>query len=198
MSGHDGTSGWFTDAVTLTPAEPERGDLAFTATTQPCPWPKAYGGDLVAPEHLVEPLVRSHLYIRAQQLLCGNLTERSFFTGKEVPSGFAATVLGFLGARALSFLAGGAGRVFFIFKAVEAWVRTLIDDSGRMVRDVLGLGIAPAPSLAISVDVPLNCRVAPEPLGIGNSGRPSRQIWHLSPDFCQNAETAAFKFYFKF
>ena len=38
----------FTDAVTLKPAEPERFDAAFTAVTQPCPWPKAYGGDLVA------------------------------------------------------------------------------------------------------------------------------------------------------
>ncbi|MFG2074715.1 acyl-CoA thioesterase [Nonomuraea maritima] len=42
------TSEVFTAAVTLTPAEPEHFDLAFTATTQPCPWPKAYGGDLVA------------------------------------------------------------------------------------------------------------------------------------------------------
>ena len=42
------TSEIFTDAVTLSPAEPEHFDLAFTATTQPCPWPKAYGGDLVA------------------------------------------------------------------------------------------------------------------------------------------------------
>ncbi|SDM57011.1 acyl-CoA thioesterase [Allokutzneria albata] len=42
------TSAIFTAAVTLTPAEPEHFDLAFTATTQPCPWPKAYGGDLVA------------------------------------------------------------------------------------------------------------------------------------------------------
>ncbi|MGX1908120.1 acyl-CoA thioesterase [Streptomyces phaeochromogenes] len=38
----------FTTAVTLKPAEPEHFDLAFTAVTQPCPWPKAYGGDLVA------------------------------------------------------------------------------------------------------------------------------------------------------
>jgi acyl-CoA thioesterase II len=38
----------FTDAVTLKPAVPERFDAAFTAVTQPCPWPKAYGGDLVA------------------------------------------------------------------------------------------------------------------------------------------------------
>ncbi len=42
------TSRVFTDAVTLTPVPPERFDLAFTAVTQPCPWPKAYGGDLVA------------------------------------------------------------------------------------------------------------------------------------------------------
>ncbi|USX54864.1 acyl-CoA thioesterase II [Lentzea sp. HUAS12] len=42
------TSGIFTDAVTLEKAEPEHFDLAFTAVTQPCPWPKAYGGDLVA------------------------------------------------------------------------------------------------------------------------------------------------------
>ncbi|HXT94192.1 MAG TPA: acyl-CoA thioesterase domain-containing protein [Trebonia sp.] len=38
----------FTDAVTLKPATPELFDAAFTAVTQPCPWPKAYGGDLVA------------------------------------------------------------------------------------------------------------------------------------------------------
>ena len=42
------TSAVFTDAVTLRVAEPEHFDLAFTARTQPCPWPKAYGGDLVA------------------------------------------------------------------------------------------------------------------------------------------------------
>jgi acyl-CoA thioesterase-2 len=42
------TSAIFSAAVTLTPAEPEHFDRAFTATTQPCPWPKAYGGDLVA------------------------------------------------------------------------------------------------------------------------------------------------------
>ena len=29
-------------------ASAEAFDLAFTATTQPCPWPKAYGGDMVA------------------------------------------------------------------------------------------------------------------------------------------------------
>ncbi|WP_217562635.1 acyl-CoA thioesterase domain-containing protein, partial [Streptomyces sp. GbtcB6] len=42
------TSAAFTSAVTLKPAEPELFDRAFTATTQPCPWPKAYGGDMVA------------------------------------------------------------------------------------------------------------------------------------------------------
>ena len=42
------TSAIFTAAVTLEQAEPEHFDLAFTAATQPCPWPKAYGGDLVA------------------------------------------------------------------------------------------------------------------------------------------------------
>ncbi|GGR66933.1 acyl-CoA thioesterase-2 [Nocardioides luteus] len=42
------TSQIFTDAVTLKPTEPEVFDAAFTATTQPCPWPKAYGGDMVA------------------------------------------------------------------------------------------------------------------------------------------------------
>ena len=44
-----GTSRILTDAITLTPVDAEVYDLAFTATTQPCPWPKAYGGDLVAP-----------------------------------------------------------------------------------------------------------------------------------------------------
>lgn len=42
------TSAVFTSAITLSPAEPQHFDLAFTAVTQPCPWPKAYGGDLVA------------------------------------------------------------------------------------------------------------------------------------------------------
>lgn len=43
------TSATFTDAVTLTPVEPEHFDLAFSAFTQrPCPWPKAYGGDMAA------------------------------------------------------------------------------------------------------------------------------------------------------
>lgn len=35
-------------ALDLTPVETEHFDLAFSATTQPCPWPKAYGGDMVA------------------------------------------------------------------------------------------------------------------------------------------------------
>lgn len=42
------TSAIFTDAVTLKESEAEVFDVAFTATTQPCPWPKAYGGDMVA------------------------------------------------------------------------------------------------------------------------------------------------------
>ncbi|MEV6841864.1 acyl-CoA thioesterase domain-containing protein [Actinoplanes sp. NPDC051411] len=42
------TSAILTAALRLTPCEPEHADLAFTATTQDCPWPKAYGGDLVA------------------------------------------------------------------------------------------------------------------------------------------------------
>ncbi|MHA6758170.1 acyl-CoA thioesterase [Streptacidiphilus sp. PAMC 29251] len=42
------TSEIVTAALTLAPAQPEHLDLAFTAVTQPCPWPKAYGGDLVA------------------------------------------------------------------------------------------------------------------------------------------------------
>ncbi|WP_234538460.1 acyl-CoA thioesterase [Streptomyces sp. R39] len=42
------TSAIVTAALTLKPAPPGHFDLAFTATTQPCPWPKAYGGDLVA------------------------------------------------------------------------------------------------------------------------------------------------------
>ena len=43
------TSEIFTAAVTLKETAAEHFDLAFSATTQPCPWPKAYGGDLVAP-----------------------------------------------------------------------------------------------------------------------------------------------------
>ncbi|WP_326719529.1 MULTISPECIES: acyl-CoA thioesterase domain-containing protein [unclassified Streptomyces] len=48
MTAADFTSETFTTAIALTAAEPEHFDLAFTAVTQPCPWPKAYGGDLVA------------------------------------------------------------------------------------------------------------------------------------------------------
>ena len=48
MSELFATSAIFTEAITLEKAEPEHFDLAFTAVTQPCPWPKAYGGDLVA------------------------------------------------------------------------------------------------------------------------------------------------------
>ncbi|MEV6227869.1 acyl-CoA thioesterase domain-containing protein [Saccharopolyspora shandongensis] len=42
------TSATFTEAVTLSETQAEHFDVAYTATTQPCPWPKAYGGDLVA------------------------------------------------------------------------------------------------------------------------------------------------------
>ena len=42
------TSEVVTRALALTPTEPQHFDVAFTATTQPCPWPKAYGGDMVA------------------------------------------------------------------------------------------------------------------------------------------------------
>ena len=42
------TSRTFTDAVALRECEAQVFDRAFTATTQPCPWPKAYGGDMVA------------------------------------------------------------------------------------------------------------------------------------------------------
>ena len=46
MSGP--TSEVLAAALVLTPTEPHHFDVAFTATTQPCPWPKAYGGDMVA------------------------------------------------------------------------------------------------------------------------------------------------------
>lgn len=46
--GTPATSRILSAALTLKPAPAEHFDLAFTATTQPCPWPKAYGGDLVA------------------------------------------------------------------------------------------------------------------------------------------------------
>ncbi len=42
-------SSTFLAAIRLTPAEPASGsDAAFTAMPQPVPWPKAYGGDIVA------------------------------------------------------------------------------------------------------------------------------------------------------
>lgn len=42
------TSEPFLAAMELEPAEPEHFDQAFTAVTQYVPWPKAYGGDMVA------------------------------------------------------------------------------------------------------------------------------------------------------
>jgi acyl-CoA thioesterase II len=42
------TSATFSAAVALDEREAAHYDVAFAATTQPCPWPKAYGGDLVA------------------------------------------------------------------------------------------------------------------------------------------------------
>ncbi|MBF4161424.1 acyl-CoA thioesterase [Nocardioides acrostichi] len=42
------TSAIVTDSITLAPTTPDLFDEAFTAVTQPCPWPKAYGGDMVA------------------------------------------------------------------------------------------------------------------------------------------------------
>lgn len=38
----------FLAAIELTPTEPRHFDQAYLATTQNCPWPKAYGGDMVA------------------------------------------------------------------------------------------------------------------------------------------------------
>ncbi|WP_051807321.1 acyl-CoA thioesterase [Actinoplanes subtropicus] len=43
------TSEIVTAALTLKPVEAEHFDEAYVGTTQPCPWPKAYGGDLVGP-----------------------------------------------------------------------------------------------------------------------------------------------------
>jgi acyl-CoA thioesterase-2 len=37
------------DAIELTAVDGPDGRTSFTAVTQPCPWPKAYGGDLAAP-----------------------------------------------------------------------------------------------------------------------------------------------------
>jgi acyl-CoA thioesterase-2 len=42
------TSEVVTAALVLEPAAAQHFDVAFTAMTQPCPWPKAYGGDMVA------------------------------------------------------------------------------------------------------------------------------------------------------
>lgn len=43
-----GTTAPFLRAIFLEPTVAELGDDAFTAVAQPVPWPKAYGGDLVA------------------------------------------------------------------------------------------------------------------------------------------------------
>jgi acyl-CoA thioesterase-2 len=42
------TSEIVTAALSLSAVEAQHFDLAFVGVTQPCPWPKAYGGDLVA------------------------------------------------------------------------------------------------------------------------------------------------------
>jgi acyl-CoA thioesterase-2 len=42
------TADTFLAAIELSPTRARHFDLAFLATTQPCPWPKAYGGDMVA------------------------------------------------------------------------------------------------------------------------------------------------------
>ena len=42
------TSEIVTRALELETVAAQHFDVAFTATTQPCPWPKAYGGDMVA------------------------------------------------------------------------------------------------------------------------------------------------------
>ncbi len=47
-SGPAPTAATFLAATELIPTEPSHFDQAFLATTQPCPWPKAYGGDMVA------------------------------------------------------------------------------------------------------------------------------------------------------
>ncbi|GAA2125815.1 acyl-CoA thioesterase [Nocardioides bigeumensis] len=47
MTDAHGTSAVLTAALELTEQEPQHLDLAFTAVSQPCPWPKAYGGDMV-------------------------------------------------------------------------------------------------------------------------------------------------------
>ncbi|PYI69462.1 acyl-CoA thioesterase II [Arthrobacter livingstonensis] len=43
-----GTSETFLKAIELTPVDPQVHDLAFEAVTQYVPWPKSYGGDMVA------------------------------------------------------------------------------------------------------------------------------------------------------
>lgn len=48
QQGQAPTSRVFGAAVTLKPAGADVDGRAFLATTQPCPWPKAYGGDLTA------------------------------------------------------------------------------------------------------------------------------------------------------
>lgn len=47
-SGPAPTADRFLAAMELTPTDPLHFDQAFLATTAPCPWPKAYGGDMVA------------------------------------------------------------------------------------------------------------------------------------------------------
>lgn len=42
------------------------------------------------------------------------------------------------GALPLSFLGGAAGRLFLILVAVEDWVRTLMEELGRILREVPG------------------------------------------------------------
>ncbi len=48
MSDAAPTSQVLTDALALTRVDATVFDEAYTATTQYCPWPKAYGGDMVA------------------------------------------------------------------------------------------------------------------------------------------------------
>lgn len=48
MIANAGTSAAFLKAIELTPVDARLGDLAFEANTQYVPWPKSYGGDMVA------------------------------------------------------------------------------------------------------------------------------------------------------
>ncbi|MEU6185875.1 acyl-CoA thioesterase domain-containing protein [Nocardia sp. NPDC047038] len=48
MAEIETSSRLFTEAVGLQSTEARFFDVAFVGRTQPCPWPKAYGGDLVA------------------------------------------------------------------------------------------------------------------------------------------------------